>query len=125
VVQDIRGAMITGEQIAAAVSEEALWACTTCNACVEACPVLIRHVDMIVDSRRNLVAESKLSGTAAVMLRQTASTSNAWGAPASSREDWMKDLDIPLCRNGVEFEFLFWVGCAGATDSGAVRTTKA
>src|SRR5437588_1838653 len=87
VVQDIRGAMITGEQIAAAVSEEALWACTTCNACVEACPVLIRHVDLIVDARRNLVAEGKLSGTAAVMLRQTASTSNPWGAPRSSRED--------------------------------------
>jgi Fe-S oxidoreductase len=125
VVQDIRDAMVSGDAVAAAVSEEALWACTTCNACVEACPVLIRHVDMIVDARRGLVAEGKLSGTAAVMLRQTASTSNAWGAPASSREDWMKDLDIPLCRDGGAFEYLFWVGCAGATDPGAVKTTKA
>lgn len=125
VVQDIRGAMVDGTAIASAVSEEALWACTTCNACVEACPVLIRHVDLIVDARRNEVAEGKLSGTAAVMLRQTASTSNAWGAPASSREDWMKGLDIPLCRDGVEFDVLFWVGCAGATDPGAVKTTKA
>ena len=125
VVQDIRGAMVSGQEVVPAVSEEALWACTTCNACVEACPVLIRHVDLIVDSRRYLVAEGKLSGTAATMLRQTASTSNAWGAPANSREDWMKDLDIPLCRNGVEFEYLFWVGCAGATDPGAIKTTKA
>jgi Fe-S oxidoreductase len=125
IVQDIRGAMVSGETIEAAVSEEALWACTTCNACVEACPVLIRHVDLIVDSRRNLVAEGKLSGSGATMLRQTASTSNAWGAPASSREDWMKGLDIPLCRDGVQFEYLFWVGCAGATDPGAVKTTKA
>lgn len=125
VVQDIRDTMETGENVPAAVSDEALWACTTCNACVEACPVLIRHVDLIVDARRNLVAEGKLSGTAAVMLRQTASTSNAWGAPASSREDWMKGLDIPLCRDGVDFEYLFWVGCAGATDPGAVKTTKA
>ncbi|HZH98517.1 MAG TPA: (Fe-S)-binding protein, partial [Fimbriimonadaceae bacterium] len=125
VVQDIRGAMRTDENVPAAVSEEALWACTTCNACVEACPVLIRHVDLIVDARRNLVAEGKLSGTAAVMLRQTASTQNAWGAPASSREDWMKGLDVPLCRDGVEFDYLFWVGCAGATDPGAIKTTKA
>src|SRR5262249_52522876 len=57
VVQDIRRAMTSEIQVAQAVSEEALWQCTTCNACVEACPVLIRHVDMIVDARRNLVAE--------------------------------------------------------------------
>lgn len=125
VVQDIRGAMVTGEGITASVSEEALLACTTCHACVEACPVLIRHVDLIVDARRNIVAEGQLSGTAATMLRQTGSTSNAWGAPASSREDWMKGLDIPLCRDGVDFEYLFWVGCAGATDPGAIKTTKA
>ncbi len=125
VVQDIRGAMVSGMEVAEAVSQEALWACTTCNACVEACPVLIRHVDLIVDVRRNLVSEGQLSGSAATMLRQTGSTSNAWGQPASSREDWMKGLDIPLCRDGGEFEFLFWVGCAGATDPGAIKTTKA
>ncbi|HSI73777.1 MAG TPA: (Fe-S)-binding protein, partial [Fimbriimonas sp.] len=125
VVQDIRSAMKSGEEVVLSVSEEALWECTTCNACVEACPVLIRHVDMIVDVRRNLVSEGALSGSAATMLRQTASTGNAWGQPASNREDWMKGLDIPLCRDGVEFEYLFWVGCAGATDPGAIKTTKA
>jgi Fe-S oxidoreductase len=124
-VQDIRGAFGTQEEVAARVSEEALWACTTCNACVEACPVLIRHVDLIVDSRRNLVSEGRLSGPAATMLRQTASTGNAWGAPASNREDWMKGLEIPLCRDGAKFDYLFWVGCAGATDPGAIKTTKA
>ncbi len=125
VVQDIRGAMQTGTAVAEAVGDEALWACTTCNACVEACPVLIRHVDLIVDARRHIVAEGRLSGTGATMLRQTASTSNAWGAPASAREDWMKGLDVPLCRDGAPFDYLFWVGCAGATDPGAVKTTKA
>lgn len=125
VVQDIRNAAVSGTEIAATVSEEALWQCTTCNACVEACPVLIRHVDMIVDARRFLVAEGRFSGTGAVMLRQVGSTSNAWGAQASTREDWMKGLDIPLCRDGQEFDFLFWVGCAGSTDPGAIKTTKA
>ena len=125
VVQDVRGSMESGSNVPLAISEESLWACTTCNACVEACPVLIRHVDLIVDARRNLVAEGKLSGTAAVMLRQTGSTGNAWGAPASNREDWMKGLDVPLARESEEFEYLFWVGCAGATDPGATKTTKA
>jgi Fe-S oxidoreductase len=125
IVQDIRGAMGSETEIASAVSEEALWACTTCNACVEACPVLIRHVDLIVDSRRNLVAEGKLSGPAAVMLRQTTSTGHAWGAQSSTREDWMKDLEIPLAREGGDFDVLFWVGCAGATDPGAIKTTRA
>lgn len=125
VVQDIRGAELSGVGIAEAVSEEALWQCTTCNACVEACPVLIRHVDLIVDARRYLVAEGRFSGSGANMLRQVASTSNAWGAQASSREDWMKGLDVPLCREGQSFDYLFWVGCAGATDPGAIKTTKA
>jgi Fe-S oxidoreductase/nitrate reductase gamma subunit len=125
VVQSIRGSMGSERTVADAVGEEALWACTTCNACVEACPVLIRHVDLIVDARRYLVAEGKFSGTGATMLRQLGSTGNAWGAQATTREDWMKGLDIPLCRDGVEFDILFWVGCAGATDPGAIRTTKA
>lgn len=125
VVQDLRGAMADGSNVVERVGEEALMQCTTCNACVEACPVHIRHVDMIVDARRWLVAEGKLSGTGATMLRQVASTDHAWGQPRNAREDWMKGLDIPLCRDGVEFEWLFWVGCAGATDPGAVKTTKA
>lgn len=125
VVQNIRGAIGTDNLISDVIGEEALWACTTCNACVEACPVLIRHVDLIVDARRHVVAEGKLSGSGAVVLRQTGSTGNAWGAPRQSREDWMKDLEIQLCRDGQPFEYLFWVGCAGATDPSAIKTTKA
>lgn len=125
IAQGVRGALATGTPVAEAVSEEALWQCTTCNACVEACPVLIRHVDLIVDARRNLVAEGKLSGSAATMLRQTGSTMNAWGATPESREEWMRDREIPLARDKKEFDVLFWVGCAGATDPGAVKTTQA
>lgn len=125
VVQDIRGQLPGNLAIIEPVSEEALWACTTCNACVEACPAQIRHTDLIVDARRFLVAEGKLSGTGAVMLRQLGSTGHAWGQQKNTREDWMAGLDIPLCRNGVDFEYLFWVGCAGATDPAAVKTTQA
>jgi Fe-S oxidoreductase len=125
VVVDIFTALQTDANVPTTVTEEALWACTTCNACVEACPVHIQHVSMIVDARRNLVAEGKLSGTGAVMLRQVGSTGHAWGQAQSSREDWMKGLDVPLCRDGKPFEYLFWVGCAGATDPNAVKTTRA
>lgn len=125
VAQGVLASLEENQPVLAQVSEEAIWACTTCNACVEACPVLVRHVDLIVDARRNLVAEGRLSGTAAVMLRQTASSSHAWGAPAGAREDWMKGLAVPLAREKNVFDVLLWVGCAGATDPGAVKTTRA
>lgn len=125
VVQDIRVLEAGSTIVADAVSEEALWACTTCNACVEACPVLIRHVDLIVDARRYLVAEGKLSGSGATMLRQLGSTGHAWGQQTDSREDWMKGLDVPLAREIESFDVLFWVGCAGAMDPGAQRATRA
>jgi len=125
VVQDTHRALRTGETIQAAISEEALWACTTCNACVEACPVLIRHVDLIVDARRNLVSEGLLTGTATLPLKQIAGTGSAWGQAPPEREQWMAGLNIPLARDNKPFEYLFWVGCAGATDPAAIRTTKA
>ncbi|MBS1707438.1 MAG: (Fe-S)-binding protein [Armatimonadetes bacterium] len=123
IVQGIRAA--EGNPLLEKLTEDDLWACTTCHACVEACPVSIRHVDLIVDVRRNLVAEGKLAGPQAVMLRQVGSTGHAWGQPVSEREQWMKGLNVPLCREGQPFDFLLWVGCAGATDPGAVKTTKA
>ncbi|MCG9894562.1 MAG: 4Fe-4S dicluster domain-containing protein [Fimbriimonadaceae bacterium] len=125
VVADIHGGLRTGGQVAELVTEEALWACTTCNACVEACPVLIRHVDLIVDARRNLTAEGRLTGPATVTLRQVAGSGSAWGQKPADREAWMQGLNVPLARNTGEFEFLFWVGCAGATDPGAIKTTRA
>ncbi|MBX3113474.1 MAG: (Fe-S)-binding protein [Fimbriimonadaceae bacterium] len=125
VIQDTHRALRTGEPVAGIVSEEALWACTTCNACVEACPVLIRHVDVIVDARRNLVSEGALTGTATVPLKQIAGTGSAWGQAVNEREEWMSGLNIQLARENSKFEYLFWVGCAGATDPAAVRTTKA
>lgn len=124
--QIVQGVRTAGDSpLLDSLREDDLWACTTCHACVEACPVSIRHVDLIVDVRRNLVAEGKLAGPQAMMLRQVGSTGHAWGQADNVREDWMKGLDVPLCRDGAPFEYLFWVGCAGATDPGAVKTTKA
>lgn len=124
IVQESRSALYDGVSLAEKVTDEELWACTTCNACVEACPVLIRQVDLIVDMRRNLVAEGKVSGSVATMLRQTASTKSAWGS-ATDREAWMDGHNVPLARDKKAFDILFWVGCAGATDPAGIKTSQA
>ncbi|MER3414443.1 MAG: hypothetical protein C4341_09505 [Armatimonadota bacterium] len=128
VVQSIRGIIGTDGAVAEAVTEDALWACTTCNACVEVCPVQIRHVDLIVEARRYLVAEGRLAGSGATLLRQLQSTESAWGTANSEREAWMQGNDIPLARElmarGEPFDVLLWVGCAGVADKGATEVTK-
>ena len=105
-----------------------LWSCTTCGACVEQCPVDIEHVDHIVDMRRyQVMIESNFPSEAGVMLRNLESKGNPWGAPPATREDWTKGLDfeVPQVADGGEFEYLFWVGCAGAFEDRAKKTTRA
>jgi len=107
------------------ISDEELWACTNCHACVRECPSLIRHVDLIDGIRRYRVAEGRLSGSAATMLRQLGSRSNPWGMAASQRLEWAQGLNIPAASATDEREVLLWVGCAGAFDSRAQKTTRA
>lgn len=123
IVQGALAAAESGVSLLEKMSDEAIWACTTCNACVEACPVLIRQVDLIVDVRRNLVSEGKLSGSATAVLRGIGSVGHAWGK--SDRESWMEGLDVPLARGGQPFEYLLWIGCAGSTDPGGIKTSRA
>lgn len=114
------------------IDADALWACTTCGACVEQCPVDIEHVDTIVDIRRyQTLMESafpaELGGTFTKLERR----GNPWGLPARQRLDWAKDLpfDVPVVGADVataaEVDYLFWVGCAGAYEEKARRTTRA
>lgn len=114
------------------VDADALWACTMCGACVQQCPVDIEHVDTIVDIRRyQTLMESafpaELGGTFTKMERR----GNPWGLPARQRLDWAKglDFDVPVVGVDVEsaadVEWLFWVGCAGAFEDRAKRTTRA
>ncbi len=107
------------------ISDESLWACTNCHACVRECPALIRHVDILDGIRRFRVAEGRLSGSASTMLRHLNSRSNPWGLPASQRLDWAKGLDIAPAKLDDAREVLLWVGCAGAFDSRAQKTTRA
>jgi Fe-S oxidoreductase len=110
------------------VDPDVLWSCTTCGACVEQCPVDIEHVDHIVDMRRyQVLIESNFPSEAGVMLRNLENKGNPWGAPPTTRSDWTRGLDfpIPLASDGGEYEYLFWVGCAGAFDDRAKKTTRA
>ena len=108
-----------------AISDDSLWACTNCHACVQECPALIRHVDIIDGIRRYRVAEGRLSGSGATMLRQLSSRENPWGLPNAQRLDWAKGLDIPEATIEDGREVLFWVGCAGAFEPRAQKTVQA
>jgi Fe-S oxidoreductase len=109
------------------IDPDVLWSCTTCGACVEQCPVDIEHVDHIVDMRRyQVLIESNFPSEAGVMLRNLENKGNPWGSPQNTREDWTKGLDFEVPRVGEqEFEYLFWVGCAGAFEDRAKKTTRA
>ncbi len=107
------------------ISDEMLWACTNCHACVRECPALIRHVDIIDGIRRYRVAEGRLSGSGATMLRQLGSRENPWGLPNAQRLDWAKDLAVREASKDDGREVLLWVGCAGAFDPRGQKTVRA
>jgi len=117
-----------------AISEEAVWDCVTCGACVEACPVLIEHVDKIVGIRRNLVLEeSRFPPELAPAFRAMESAQNPWGQPRSTRLDWTKGLpfDVPTAASVAaageldRLDVLYWVGCAAAFDERNRRVARA
>ena len=110
-----------------AVTDEVVWDCVTCGACMQECPVDIEHVDTIVDLRRNLVmAESRFPTEAGTMLRGVEGPNeNPWSQPASARTDWIGDIPVRVLTPGDPApEYLFWVGCAGAFDDRAKKTTQ-
>jgi Fe-S oxidoreductase len=112
------------------IEPDVLWSCTTCGACVEQCPVDIEHVDTILDIRRHQVmAESDFPPEAATMLRNIESRGDPWGFGAARRLEWAEGLGFEVPEAGAELpggtEYLFWVGCAGAFDDRAKRTTQA
>lgn len=111
------------------IDPDVLWACTTCGACVEQCPVDIEHVDAIVDMRRHeVLMESRFPPEAASMLRNIESRGDPWGLGPAKRTEWTASLDfeVPVVSGTIpeSVEYLFWVGCAGALDDRARRTTQ-
>lgn len=117
-----------------AIPYDAVWDCVTCGACVEACPVLIEHVDKIVGLRRNLVLEdSRFPQELTAAFRAMEGQGNPWGQPAAARTDWTKSLpfDVPVvaevaAAGGLDhLEVLYWVGCAAAFDPRNQKVARA
>ncbi len=114
------------------IDPDVLWSCTTCGACVEQCPVDIEHVDHIVDMRRyQVLIESAFPSELGGLFKNLENNQNPWGMNARARLDWAKDLPFEVKQVGQdveslgEVEYLFWVGCAGAFEDRAKKTTRA
>jgi Fe-S oxidoreductase len=112
------------------IDPDVLWSCTNCGACVEECPVDIEHIDHITGMRRNQVLiESAFPAEAATMLKNLENKGNPWGMGENKRTEWITELDfeVPVIDGviGDDVEYLFWVGCAGALEDRAKKTTKA
>jgi len=109
-----------------APNEAEIWACTTCGACQETCPVYVEHIVKIIDLRRNLVmAQSKMPETAQLMLRNMQSRGHPWAGIQSLRlrGDWTSGLELKLLAEGDNAHTLFWVGCTGALAERNVAAT--
>ena len=114
------------------IDPDVLWSCTTCGACVEQCPVDIEHIDHIVDMRRyQVMMESEFPGELGVLFKNLETKGNPWGQNAKDRTNWIDEVefDVPVFGKDVDsfegYEYLFWVGCAGAYEDRAKKTTKA
>ena len=113
------------------IHPDVLWSCTNCGACVEQCPVDIEHIDHILDMRRyQVMIESSFPSEAGVMLKNLENKGNPWGMSEMKRADWIEELDFEVDASSTtkmpeDVEYLFWVGCAGALEDRAKKTTKA
>jgi len=108
------------------ITEQELWACTTCMACVQECPVAIEHVDTIVDLRRGLVLnESRFPDELRTTFANLERNYTPWGFGHSGRADWAEGMNIPRMADVGKADVLFWVGCAGSYDARYRKVTQA
>ena len=115
----LRNAMLTelgSMLIGSVIDQEELWACTTCKACVQECPVLIDHIDAIVDMRRHLVGEGKLDRIKRDLLNNLTNSANPYGLSPHDRLKWTQGLDVKTVKEQPHFDVLYWVGCSGSYD---------
>ena len=106
------------------IKEEEIWACTTCGACDTVCPVWVKHIDKIVDLRRNLVEQSIIPETAMGALRNIESRGHPWRGTTLNRTDWARGLDIKTLTKDSKVDILYWVGCTEALEERSVKVTQ-
>ncbi len=108
------------------ISEEAVWACTSCGACVDICPVGNEPMRDILDIRRNLsMMESQFPKQLENAFKGIERNANPWNVPQSDRLKWAEGLNVPTIEQNPEPDVLWWVGCAPATDARAQKTAQA
>ena len=112
------------------ISPEVLWSCTSCGACVQECPVDIEHVDHIMNMRRyQVLVESEFPTELGATFRNLEKAGNPWGANRNDRDAWIAECEFPVRviegQIPDDVDYLFWVGCAGAYEERAKKTTKA
>ncbi len=108
------------------ITEDELWACTTCRACQEVCPVSNEHIDTIIDLRRNLVLEqAAIPETAEGALRSIEARGHPWRGTTVSRTDWAEGLDIRTLADDSEIDILYWVGCTSALEDRSIKIAQA
>ncbi|WP_349408858.1 (Fe-S)-binding protein [Pseudalkalibacillus sp. SCS-8] len=125
VEEENRGFEYTIDLIGDVITEEEIWACTTCRNCEDQCPVMNEHVDKIIDMRRYLVlTEGKMDADGQRAIQNIERQGNPWGLSRKEREDWRDghdDVHIPTVKEvekaGEEFEYLFWVSSMGSYDN--------
>ena len=122
--------LVGGTDVNGVIDPDVIWSCTNCGACVEECPVDIEHIDHIDGMRRHQVLiESAFPQEAAGMLKNLENKGDPWGMGQARRTDWITELgfEVPVVDGpiGDDIEYLFWVGCAGALEDRAKKTTKA
>jgi Fe-S oxidoreductase len=108
------------------ITEDEIWACTTCRACQQVCPVCVEHVDKIIDLRRNLVMEkASIPETAEGALRSIEDRGHPWRGTTLSRTDWAEGLGIKTLAEDRDIELLFWVGCTEALEERSTKVSQA
>jgi Fe-S oxidoreductase len=113
--------LLSGEVVA----YDKIWACTTCRACDELCPLYVEHIDKIIDMRRNLVMEQAIiPETAEQALRCMETRGHPWRGISATRNDWFEGIDLKTAAVASDFDLLFWVGCTGALEERSIRTSR-
>jgi Fe-S oxidoreductase len=105
------------QMVGGIISTDALWACTSCRACMEICPVSIEHVPTIIDMRRHLVMEeSDFPAEVTSLFNNIERNSNPWEINNDKRAEWAAGLGVPLMSENPDADVLYWVGCMGSFD---------
>jgi Fe-S oxidoreductase len=108
------------------ITEDVIWDCTTCYACMRACPLLIEHVPLLMELRRSLVLnEGRISSEGALALKNIEKSGDPWGLGQKKRAEWYQGLDVKHISEKPDAEYLFWVGCAGALDARNIKVSQA